>query len=239
MRRRSRTRPLSASGRLRLKIALAEGALGAVTRAFWTHPRVRRALPEYLSSLYWSMQATVPLLHTAAARCRELGASDRVATRLRPYFLEHAREERDHDRWLLEDIEALGGSASLVTSAAPPADVASMIGAQYFWLRHAHPVALLGCFAVLEGRPLSPADVDGFAARARVPRSGLRTLYKHADLDPGHRDDLDAIVDALPLSSAQETLTGLSALTVCEQLAGILGRLYAIAESRGRETASA
>ena len=63
-----------------------------------------------------------------------------------------------------------------------------------------------------------------------MPRSGLRTLYKHAELDPGHRDDLDALVDALPLSAAQEDLMGLSALTVCEQLAGILGRLHRAAE---------
>ena len=175
------------------------------------------------------MRATVPLLHAAAEEARRRAGSDPLSARLVPYLERHAEEERGHDDWLLEDMAGLGLDPAEVEGRLPPPDVAAMIGAQYYWIAHAHPVALLGCFAVLEGSPLSVRDVDGLAERAGVPPAHLRTLYKHAALDPHHRDDLDAVVDGLPLAPAHEALMGLSAVTVIDQLAGIVGRLLGVA----------
>lgn len=200
-------------------------------REFWQHPDVGAAFPEYLFSLWSSMRATVPLLEAAAARARQLG--DPLSVELLPYLAQHAEEERGHDEWLLEDMEGLGIPRGEVLARLPPADVAAMIGTQYYFIAHAHPVALLGCFAVLEGSPLTEPDLAGLSARASIPRPLLRTLDKHALLDPHHRDDLDALLDRLPLEPEHEALVGLSALTVVEQLAAVLERLLEVAEAAG------
>jgi hypothetical protein len=218
---------------LRFKIRLAEPGLDALCRAFWEHPAIGAAFPEYLFSLWSSMRATLSLLEAARERARVRAPADPVCARLVPYFLEHAEEERGHDEWLLEDMEGLGIPRAQVLSRLPPPDVAAMIGAQYYLIAHAHPIALLGCFAVLEGSPLTEPDLAGLAARAGIPRPLLRTLDKHATLDPGHRDALDALLDALPLTPEHEALVGLSALTVVEQLGAIMERLLALADAAG------
>jgi hypothetical protein len=41
----------------------------------------------------------------------------------------------------------------------------------------------------------------------------FRTVRLHADLDPHHGDELDDVLDSLPLTEQQRTLLGLSALT--------------------------
>jgi Iron-containing redox enzyme len=171
------------------------------------------------------MRATVPLLDAARKRARSLASRDHVAAQLLPYLLKHAREELHHDDWLLEDMELLGIDRAAVLGRIPPPDVAAMIGTQYYWLYHAHPVGVLGCFAVLEGMPPTVEMLDGIAANARIPKRGLRTLYKHAQLDPHHRDDLNDVLDGLPLQRWHSTLLGVSAVTVVGQLSAILERL--------------
>jgi hypothetical protein len=215
------------SGRLRLTIRLAAPRIDALSRRFWDHPRLRVIFPEYLLTLYASMRATVPLLEAGAARARSLGPADPVAAALVPYYVEHAREELHHDDWLLEDMATLGMDPDVARTRHAPADVAAMIGTQYYWLHYSHPVALLGCFAVLEGSPPEVEVLERVAARTGIPDSAFRTLHKHATLDPHHRDDLDAVLDELPLTAEHASIVGVSALTVMDQLGVILERLLA------------
>ena len=217
------------SARLRLTIQLAAPRIDTLSRRFWDHPRLGAIFPEYLLTLYASMRATVPLLEAGADRARTLAPADPVAAALVPYFLEHAREELHHDDWLLEDMAVLGMDPDLARTRHAPADVAAMIGAQYYWLHYSHPVALLGCFAVLEGSPPDVGVLEQVARRTRLPAAALRTLHKHAVLDPHHRDDLDALLDDLPLTPDHAAILGLSALTVMDQLGGILERLLSAA----------
>ena len=37
-------------------------------------------------------------------------------------------------------------------------------------------------------------------------------MLRHAKLDPGHRDDLDRLLDSLPLTAEQVSVIGVSAL---------------------------
>ena len=213
------------SARLRLTIRLAASRIDTLSRRFWEHPRLRDIFPEYLLTLYASMRATVPLLEAGAERARMLAPTDPVAAGLVPYFVEHALEELHHDDWLLEDMLSLGMDPQLARTRHAPADVAAMIGAQYYWLQYSHPVALMGCFAVLEGNPPEVETLEHLAERSGIPAPALRTLHKHALLDPHHRDDLDAVLDDLPLTPEHAAIVGLSALTVIDQLGDILERL--------------
>jgi hypothetical protein len=216
------------SARLRLTIQLAAPRIDILSQRFWDHPRLPDIFPEYLLTLYASMRATVPLLEAGAERARSLAPTDPVAAGLVPYFIEHAREELHHDDWLLEDMAALGMDPERARTRHAPADVAAMAGAQYYWLEYSHPISLMGCFAVLEGSPPEVEVLERVAARTGIPSAAFRTLHKHAVLDPHHRDDLDAVLDGLPLTPKHAGIAGLSALAVIDQLGTILDRLLAV-----------
>ena len=97
--------------------------------------------------------------------------------------------------------------------------VAGLVGAQYYWIFHYHPVALLGYIALLEGYPPTGELVDELTARTGYGAEAFRTLRLHAELDPGHRDELDETLDALPLTPEQSTVLGLSAMYSVHMLA--------------------
>src|SRR2546429_520773 len=59
-----------------------------------------------------------------------------------------------------EDLGMRGGPGGGVGRRPPADSTARAVGAQYYWIRHHHPVALLGYVAVLEGRPPSVEFLD-------------------------------------------------------------------------------
>ena len=183
----------------------------AAGRRLFDHPRLAELYPEYLVTMHGIIRASVPLMETASARAAELG-DDLVAAGLVEYLTEHIPEEADHDEWLLEDLELVGVSSASVLDRPPSPTVAALVGAHYYWIRHYHPVALLGYIAVLEGYPPDPVEVQGLVERTGLPQEAFRTLAAHAELDQHHRDELLAAIDALPLSEAQEHVVGVSAV---------------------------
>lgn len=189
----------SASTTVRQRIALAVPALSSRFRQLADSPAFVTRFPDYLVLQHTVIRASVPIMRDAADRLASQDASDRLATALRAYFVEHVPEELGHDEWLLEDLELLGVGREQVLAAAPSPHVAAAVGAQYYWIRHHHPVAILGYIAVLEGYPPRLADVHEWRERTKLPRGAFRTLEEHAALDPSHNEELDALLDALPL----------------------------------------
>jgi pyrroloquinoline quinone (PQQ) biosynthesis protein C len=147
------------------------------------------------------MRASAALLQTAADRCRELAEHDPIAAALAPYYAHHVQEE-NHAHWALEDLEVLGVPREEVLRRMPSPTIASMIGAQYYWVLHHHPVAMLGDMMVREGYPSTIEAVEVLVARSGHPCSAFRTMERHAHLDQHHRDDLIELLDALPARGA-------------------------------------
>jgi Iron-containing redox enzyme len=205
----SPTRTL-ASERLREKIELLLPVQLAAGRRLFEHSHLSELYADYLVTMHGVIRASVPLMETARARAAEL--EDPVAAGLVAYLDEHIPEEADHDEWLLEDLELLGRPSSPVLERPPSSTVAALVGAQYYWILHYHPVALLGYIAVLEGYPPDPAEIERVAERTGLPSGAFRTLAAHAELDQHHRDELMAAIDALPLTAAQERALGMSAV---------------------------
>lgn len=202
----------SQSWLLRRKIELVLPRLMAAGRAVMSHPQVAALYPDYLFTLHTMVRASVPLMETALKSCQRRPESDRLAGPMLTYFTQHIREERHHDEWLLEDLEALGVSPNQALARIPSTHVAAMVGSQYYWIEHFHPVALLGYIAVMEGYPPSPAQLEEQIAQTGLPRQAFRSLLKHAQLDPYHRRDLDELVDSLPLQPEHVKLLGLNAM---------------------------
>jgi hypothetical protein len=206
---------------LSTKIELALGSVGSIYERFWARSDASQLFAARQLRTYDLARASVGLMQAAAARCEALGSSDPVAGPLAGYLRVHIEEERGHDLWLLEDLEALGMPRLEVLSRHPSLIAACLVGSQYYWIHHDHPVALLGYMAVLEGCLPSEERLEDLVGRAGIPRSGARTLLQHARIDHEHRCELYALIDALPLSARQLASIGISALHTVSSLAAL------------------
>lgn len=210
---------------LRLELSLAQPVLRAAAARMW---RSDAGLPgryrHYLRAMHQVVRASVPLMERAAARCEAL-PRDPLAPALARYLRTHATQERGHDDWLLTDAEAAGTAPGELTDAVPPAHVAALVGAQYYWIEHSHPVALLGYIAVLEGNAPAPGLAGRLAGETGLPRAAFETVRLHADLDDGHSADLDRLLDRLPLDPAQRSLVAVSALHTVATLTELFDRI--------------
>jgi hypothetical protein len=212
--------PDSASARLRRKIDLAIGPFSAAFTKLVNHPRIAELWPAYLMTQHAIIRATVPLTQAALERALALPDDDSVASGLANYLEPHIDEELDHDAGLLDDLELLGIGRTEVLDRMPSPAVASLVGCQYYWIFHHHPVSFLGYIGVMEGYPPTPELIETLILRTGYPPAAFNTLVEHCELDPGHRDRLDRAIDALPLSRDQETAMGISAIATV----GLAGR---------------
>lgn len=213
--------------RLRAVLRLAEPALAAASGGFWRHPRLAELFPGYLLRVLASARASLGVIAAAGRRARELAAEDPVAARLAGYYAAHHEEEAGHAEWLVSDLESIGVPRQRALAGWGSPAIASMVGAQYYWLEHAHPVAPLGYFAVLEGYPPAVSHLEELQERTGLPRSAFRFLRAHAEIDPHHAADLYRLLDELPLTAAQAGLVGTSALATVAGLAAVFEELVA------------
>ncbi len=173
---------------------------------------MRELYPEFLFVSHCIIRASVPLMEAAGDQARIRASEDPVAAALAPYFESHAPEELHHDEWLLDDLEVIGGDRSAFLARPPSPTLAALVGSQYYWIFHHHPVALLGYIAAFEGYPPSVELIEELMARTGFERDAFRTLLKHAELDPGHAAELDELLDRLPLTDEHRAVMGLSAM---------------------------
>jgi hypothetical protein len=216
---------LSPSQRLRLKVELAAPALGGANLLLLGHPRARSLVPRFLGIGYHIAQAAVPLMETARARAHDL-AGDAVARELEPYLERHILEETHSEEpggAVLADLEELGVDMAELRAVPPPPPpkLAELIGAQYYWILHWHPVAVLGFLELERFHPRQPT-VERLIEITGLPRAGFNQLLLHAELDIGHAEELDRLLDTLPLEPWHERLIGESALHTISLLADVL-----------------
>lgn len=228
----------SPSTRLRAAMGLLLPALSGAGTRLWYRQNLAEVYPRYLVAMHQVIRASVPLMEDAVRALRAVGdrgaASDRGAAgrgagdRLIVDYLErHIPEERDHDDWVLEDLERLGHTVDGVLRVHPYPAVATLAGAQYYYIRHHDPAAIIGYIAQLEGYPPDEALLAAAAERTGLPFAAFRTMRKHAHLDPFHRRDLDLLVDALPPDPHRSALITGSALEAGAALVTLIEQVCA------------
>ncbi|MBM9508888.1 iron-containing redox enzyme family protein [Actinacidiphila acididurans] len=215
----------SAGVALRARLALTDPALRAASARIWRPAGLDARFPAYLAAMHGVIRASVPLMERAAERCAGLGPGDPVAGPLIRYLRQHIEEERGHDDWLLADLAALGTDPAAVLAGQPSASVAALAGAQYYWIEHHHPVALLGYIAVLESCAPAPWLAERIAATSAVPPAALRTLREHAGLDGGHARAVFDLLDELPPAAALVDAVALSGLHTVRGLIDLFTRI--------------
>ncbi len=195
------------------------GGLSSTYRRFWRHPEVPGLLPSFMILMHQVVRASIPLMALAQSVSRERADIDQVCRQLSEFLPSHIEEERDHDIGILDDLEVIGISREDILDRIPPPMVASLVGAQYYWILHHHPVALLGYMILLEGNPPSEAHIRRLQEKSRLPTDFFRAYRLHGELDPTHVNTLNSFLDSLPLSESQGHLIWISASHTASALA--------------------
>lgn len=212
---------ITAGEALRLKIELAAPLLRRSVSAFWATGDPKRRYLAYVQAMHMVIRASVPLMELAAGRCEALAPADATAALMGPYLRRHIAEELHHDDWLADDLIAAGIEPAPLLSRQPPPAVASLVGAQYYWIAHYHPVCLLGYIGALEGTAPSPGTARWLGDLTGYPPGAFRTLEHHARVDDGHVADLYGLIDGLGLDGPRASAIGCSALNTMTGLGAL------------------
>jgi pyrroloquinoline quinone (PQQ) biosynthesis protein C len=159
--------------------------------------RVDRArYQRFLTDLYPVVAHFCPVMLAAAARCPdELSA-------VRSFLYEHAREEKGHELWVLEDCCAIGGPSFMeqVRLSRPAGDVQEMMEFNHALAEREHPCGVLGMVLALEAMAERIAGGAAAAASRALQLEdgrGVKFLASHGPLDACHLDELYALLDTL------------------------------------------
>jgi hypothetical protein len=178
--------------------------VGHILRGYSPRPDLATQLVPILQFNYWTMVASHRMLLMAASK----SPGD-----LAGYFREHAREERNHDRWLLSDLKANGyfeGNCPLIA--------ASLIGTVMYSIEFLDPCALLGwqiigeCFSLTEDQLTALETVWG--------TNLLRTIRYHATHDQTHAWQL--LVEINNLDGRRQAIVERTALATARMFAAAM-----------------
>jgi len=182
-------------------------------RALEDEPRVHAMihhglkLEEYqafLHDLYHIVWHFCPVMAAAAARCGDEFRDVRYA------LYERIEEEKGHESWVLEDIEAIGGDVAAARANPPSAPVQAMIAFNYHGAERVHPCSVLGMLYMLEVvSSVYGGRVSDSIARALgrdVSGGGFRFLTSHATMDVDHMASLNRLVKTIADPGAQRSI---------------------------------
>jgi hypothetical protein len=208
---------------VRAKIALFGGRLGHTAHRFWTSREFPRLYREYIFQSHAIIRASAPLMQAALDACGlPQHASDPALQGFARYLRHHIPEETGHHEWILDDGEAMGIDRRDVLARLPLESATQLVGVQYYWIHHFNPIALAGYIATMEGDPPPIEFIEDVARRNNLPLTCFSNFVYHAKIDPQHRRDLDAVLDALPLTGDHLALIGLSSIRTIGMMTGIM-----------------
>ena len=167
----------------------------------------------FLTEAYHHVRHTVPLLMACGSR---LGEPHRW---LQDAITEYIEEERGHDRWILNDIQACGADAEGVYHGQP--SLATELMVSYAWdsVMRGNPVSFFGMVYVLEGTSVNLATpmADLIRVRLGLPEQAMSYLTSHGSLDQEHIVFFQQQVDRLTAEADKQAII---------HMANVMFRLY-------------
>ena len=155
----------------------------------------------FLHDLYHIVWHFCPTMAAAAARCND------HHRQVRYELYERIEEEKGHETWVLEDIEAIGGDVANVKADPPSAPVQAMIAFNYHGAERVHPCSVLGMLYMLEVvSSVYAGRVSDSIARAigrDVDAGGFKFLSSHATMDVDHLAKLNKLIKTVENAEAQ------------------------------------
>lgn len=131
-------------------------------------------------------------LTTASEQLIRVAMADlQLGSTLRAFFHSKLIEEKDHSKWLGEDLTKCGYHFKPLDQAA-----VAMAGSQYYLIFHLGPASLLGYMAALECFPAPMAVIE--MLEQLHGKDALTTVRYHAEHDVGHSKELLTFIDSRP-----------------------------------------
>jgi pyrroloquinoline quinone (PQQ) biosynthesis protein C len=123
---------------------------------------------------------------------------------------ERIEEEKGHEAWVLEDIEAVGGDVAGVCANPPSVPIQAMIAYNYHAAERVHPCSVLGMLYMLEVvSSVYAGRTSESIARALgrdVNAAGFKFLSSHSTLDADHLAKLNVLIKKVDDQAAQESI---------------------------------
>jgi pyrroloquinoline quinone (PQQ) biosynthesis protein C len=158
---------------------------------------------KFLLELYHVVWNFNPVCAVAASRLTDEHREVR-------YFLyEHMEEEKGHEGWVLNDLEAVGVSSDISSKYAPSKTILGMNGYNYWAAERRHPCSALGMVYALEvvasvyGGPLTSAISESLLLE---DERGISFISSHATMDAEHMAELRVILNKINDEAAQEAI---------------------------------
>lgn len=158
----------------------------------------------FLHDLYHIVWHFCPVMAASVARCGDEFRNVRYA------LYERIEEEKGHEVWVLEDLEAIGGNVARVRADPPSAPVQAMIAFNYYGAERVHPCSVLGMLYMLEVvSSVYGGRVSDSIARALgrdVNAGGFKFLSSHATMDVDHMASLNKLIKTINDPDAQRSI---------------------------------
>ncbi len=164
-------------------------------------------LPEYkafLHDLYYVVWHFVPIMAAAVSRVPDEFAQ------VRRELYERIEEEKGHELWVLEDVEAVGGRVDRVRNLLPSAPMQCMIAYNYYCAERLHPCSVLGMLYSLEviasAYAMTLAQSIAKALDRDVDAPGFKFLLSHSAMDQEHVAKLNVLMKTIEDPAGQEAV---------------------------------
>jgi len=147
----------------------------------------------FLTQAYHHVKHTTPLLMACGSRLPE-----RLEW-LREAVGEYIEEEMGHQEWILNDIDACGGSSEAVRQGDPAIETKLMVAYAYDTIARRNPVGFFGMVLVLEGTSIQMAThaAEKLQENLALPDEAFSYLSSHGSLDISHMKTFEQLMNRL------------------------------------------
>jgi pyrroloquinoline quinone (PQQ) biosynthesis protein C len=181
-------------------------------RAFENHPVVMDAVANGMSleryrklllELYHVVWHFNPVCAAAASRIAD------AHKQVRYFLYEHMQEEKGHEEWVLNDLQAMGVEPAATLAHAPQPFTLALNGYNYWAADRKHPCSVLGMLYALEviasvyGGPFANALKERLFLEGE---RGVSFINSHATLDAEHMAELREILNLVEDDAAREAV---------------------------------
>ncbi len=147
----------------------------------------------YLAEAYHHVRHTVRFMMAMGFRIPEENKW------LHDAISEYIEEEKGHEEWILNDIQAAGGDKEKVRNATPNLETQVLVAYNYDYIARKNPVGFLGMVFMLESTSIQIANLGADAVKEKLglPKSAFTYLYSHGALDVEHLKFFEQLVNKI------------------------------------------
>ncbi|MBX3039604.1 MAG: iron-containing redox enzyme family protein [Bdellovibrionaceae bacterium] len=98
-------------------------------------------------------------------------------------FFDHAREEKNHERIILNDLKTMGKK---IDDYSCFSSTAALYRTQYYWIQNVNPMSVYGYFLFLEGIAVEHGPGIVEQTRKGNPEKSLKFIKVHVEEDVDH-----------------------------------------------------